>query len=116
MRSDPENDKPDFHWQPISDEDRKLVREELEAILSSTHFRTSRRYPAFLRHVVEASLDGRCEELKERVLGVEVFRRAPDYDTSTDPVVRASAGEVRKRIIQYYSLPSKIAGTVLDGY
>ena len=41
-------------------------------------------------------------DLKERTLGVEVFGREPGYDTNADPVVRISAGEVRKRIAQYY--------------
>lgn len=31
-----------------------------------------------------------------------MFGRAPDYDTNADPVVRMAAGEIRKRIAQYY--------------
>ena len=55
-----------------------------------------------LRYVVRAAIDGRASDLKERTLGVEVFGRDPDYDTNADPVVRISAGEVRKRIAQFY--------------
>jgi hypothetical protein len=55
-----------------------------------------------LRYVVEHSLAGHTEHLKERTLGVEVFGRDPDYDTNLDPVVRTSAAEIRKRIAQYY--------------
>lgn len=51
---------------------------------------------------VSRTLDGAAEHLKERTIGVEVFGRAPDYDTATDHVVRSSAGEVRKRLAQYY--------------
>ena len=54
--------------------------------------------PGLLRYVVEQTLSGNEENLKERTLGVEVFRRSPDYDTNLDPVVRLSAGEVRKRL------------------
>ncbi|HEV2665186.1 MAG TPA: hypothetical protein VG324_09755 [Blastocatellia bacterium] len=43
--------------------------------------------------------------MKERTLGIEVFRRDPQYDTNQDPVVRAAAGEVRKRLAQYYLEP-----------
>jgi hypothetical protein len=71
-------------------------------MLASYHFQSSKRYPALLKYVVDATLDGRSGVLKERTLGVEVFGRDPDYDTSADPVVRLSAGEVRKRIAQYY--------------
>jgi len=56
-----------------------------------------------LRYVVERSLEGHSDHLKERTLGVEVFGREPDYDTNLDPVVRTSAVEIRKRIAQYYS-------------
>jgi hypothetical protein len=89
-------------WFPTSEEERELVRKELAAIVSSHHFRGSKRYPAMLRYVVSAAIDGRASDLKERTLGVEVFGRDPDYDTNADPVVRISAGEVRKRIAQFY--------------
>jgi len=89
-------------WFPASEEERELVRKELDAIVSSYHFRGSKRYPAMLKYVVTAAIDGRTSELKERTLGVEVFGRDADYDTSADPVVRISAGEVRKRIAQFY--------------
>ena len=89
-------------WLPHTDEERALVREELERIVASSGFRNSRKYPAFLRHIVEHTLNGDAEHLKERTLGVEVFGRPPVYDTSVDPVVRIVAAEVRKRIGQYY--------------
>jgi len=89
-------------WRPASAEERALVLRELEAILSNRHFRGSKRYPALLKYIIEAVLEERSSDLKERTLGVEVFGREPDYDTSIDPVVRISAGEVRKRIAQFY--------------
>jgi hypothetical protein len=89
-------------WSPQTSADREVVLDELAAILSSHHFRNSKRYPAFLDYVVKGALGGRSDQLKERTLGVEVFDRLPNYDTNTDPVVRFSASEVRKRIAQYY--------------
>jgi hypothetical protein len=90
------------HWVPTCEEERQLVLKELDAIVSSYHFRGSKRYPAMLKYVVCAAIDGHSGDLKERTLGVEVFGRDPDYDTNADPVVRISASEVRKRIAQYY--------------
>ena len=78
------------------------VRAELERVLGSSHFRASRRCQILLRRIAEQSLAGDLDSLKERSLGVEVFGRAPDYDTSQDPVVRASAAEIRKKLAQYY--------------
>jgi hypothetical protein len=89
-------------WTPKTSSDRSLLLQELSAILASPPFSNSKRYPAFLRYVVEKSLNGQAEQLKERTIGTEVFGRHPDYDTNADPVVRVSAGEVRKRIAQYY--------------
>jgi len=89
-------------WTPTSAEERELVLKELGEIVSSYHFRGSKRYPAMLKYIVGAVIEGHARDLKERTLGVEVFGRDPDYDTNADPVVRISAGEVRKRIAQYY--------------
>jgi hypothetical protein len=85
-----------------SDTECKAVREQLEQMLADPLFSHSKRYPNLLRYVVEQTLQGQASQLKERTLGVEVFDRKPDYDTSLDPVVRTTAGEIRKRIAQYY--------------
>jgi hypothetical protein len=81
---------------------KQAVLAELEQIVSSHHFSQSRRYPAFLRFIVEATLRGETELLRERVIGTEVFGRDAAYDTNADPIVRMTAAEVRKRIAQYY--------------
>ena len=92
-------------WVPETDAERAAIREQLERILSSPLFKNSKRYPTLLRFVVERSLTGHPEPLKERTLGIEVFGREPDYDTNLDPVVRTTAVEIRKRIAQYYHEP-----------
>jgi hypothetical protein len=77
----------------------------MERILSHDLFKHSRRYPTLFRQIVERTLDHDTDRLKERTLGVEVFGREADYDTNLDPVVRTTAGEIRKRIAQYYHEP-----------
>jgi hypothetical protein len=86
-------------WAEVS---REIALEQLTKILDSLQFRSSKRCSIFLRHVVEHAVDNNVESLKERSLGVEVFGRDPHYDTNQDPVVRSTAGEVRKRLAQYY--------------
>jgi hypothetical protein len=81
---------------------RPQVRELLDDILRSTPFRTSRQCQDLFRYIVEHSLAGLDDSLRERVIGIEVFGRAPDYDTAQDPVVRLRAADVRKRMAQYY--------------
>src|SRR5580692_1095021 len=84
---------------------RSDLLEQLERLVRSRHFRNSKRYPTFLRFVVEQTLAGKTESLKERTLGVDVFARPSHYDTNEDPIVRVTAGEIRKRIAQYYQEP-----------
>ena len=87
---------------PASSVDASAVLAQLERILLSAPFRNSKRYPAFLRYVVEQELNGASSELKERTIAIDVFGKDPYYDPAVDPVVRISAGEVRKRLAQYY--------------
>ena len=82
--------------------DPESVQAQLRLILISTPFLHSKRYPRFLRFVVDETLAGTAERLKERVLGIEVFDRNPAYDMASDPIVRIVAGEIRKRLAQYY--------------
>ena len=78
------------------------IREQLGRLLVHPLFANSKRYPALLAYAVEQTLLGNSQELKERTIGIEVFGRSPSYDANADPVVRITAGEVRKRLMQYY--------------
>jgi hypothetical protein len=89
-------------WIPTTDEERTAVLLEMDRLLNSRHFRNSKRYPALLEYIIRETLAGNSESLKERVLGMAVFHRPPDYDANADPIVRVTAGEIRKRIAQYY--------------
>ncbi|MGA2849471.1 MAG: hypothetical protein ABSE46_10770 [Terracidiphilus sp.] len=82
--------------------DPAAVRRQLERLLVHPLFSNSKRYPALLAHTVEQTLQGNASELKERSIGIDVFNRSPTYDANADPVVRITAGEVRKRLVQYY--------------
>ena len=82
------------------------VRLQLDRLLASPQFRTSKRCQALLAHVIESYLDGALERVKERIIGFEVFGRDPGYDTNHDSVVRTTAAEVRKRLAQYYLEPN----------
>ncbi len=79
------------------------IRVNLEILLKSPIFSRSRRLGAFLRFVVEESLAGRSDELKEYLIGIEVFHRQKSYDPRTDPIVRVEAGRLREKLAEYYS-------------
>jgi len=101
-------------WLPRTEEERVAVLHQLDVLLRSQHFRNSSRYTAFLEYVVRETIDGRGDSLKERTLGVEVFNRSPDYDTNNDPIVRVTAGQIRKRLALWYTEESHPAGIRID--
>jgi serine/threonine-protein kinase len=79
------------------------VRAQLERVLESELFTRAEQLSRFLRFIVERHLEGRNEELKESVIGVEVFGRKPDYNPKYDPIVRTEARRLRARLGQYYT-------------
>src|SRR5215469_8842451 len=83
--------------------DSAVVRRVLQAIVASPAFKGSRRSQQFLSHIVEKTLSGHTDELKERSLGVELFGRSTSYDTGEDAIVRVTASDVRKRLHHFYA-------------
>ena len=87
---------------PATPEEYEAVQAQLGCILASSVFRNSKRYASVLKFIVERTIEGAGDQLKERTIGVEVFGRPPDYDTASDHAVRSAASEIRKRLAQYY--------------
>lgn len=93
--------------QPLfTEEESGKIRTQLERLLASSQFRGSRRCQLLLQYVTEHALAGETSQFKERTLGVAVFGREPQYDTNQDPIVRATAAEIRKKLAQYYQDPA----------
>jgi len=88
--------------EPIAQE---AIRAALNRVLASSAFRTSQRAQVFLRYVVEATLSGNSEALKERIIGIEALGRGASFEPSDDSSVRVAAGDVRKRLMMYYASP-----------
>jgi TolB-like protein len=95
-------DKPDgsTHSGSPAPED---VRAELERILASRSFESAGRSSEFLRFVVEQHLAGAADRLKGYTIAIEVFRRPPEFDAQSDPLVRVEAGRLRRRLLEYYA-------------
>jgi len=87
---------------PIDDEKQTAVFAELKKIVESEVFRTSKRSRQFLTYVVQQTLEGKGSLLKERTIGADVFDRSPEGITPENSVVRKQAGELRRRLDQYY--------------
>jgi hypothetical protein len=79
------------------------IRDELARILASSLFEGAERSRTLLKFVVEESINGRAERLKEYTIGSEAFGRGNGFDPRTDPIVRAEASRLRSRLDRYYA-------------
>ena len=78
------------------------VQEQVSRILASPEFRRSLRLQRFLRLAVERTLAGEIDQMKEYIVGREVFDRGADYDPSVDSIVRVEAQRLRRKLREYY--------------
>ncbi|MBS1831045.1 MAG: PD40 domain-containing protein [Acidobacteria bacterium] len=82
--------------------ERQDVIQHVERILATPQFARSERTSQFLRFIMDKWLDGREAELKEYLIGTEVFSRGETFDSRTDPVVRTQAHRLRAALQAYY--------------
>jgi hypothetical protein len=87
-----------------NEEDLALLQGHLKEVIEGEAFRGSHRSGQFLKYVVEQAIAKHFDSLKERVIGVELFGRSPSYDTGDDAIVRVTASDVRKRLLQHYGM------------
>ena len=93
--------------------DRSAVQNQLERVLSSAVFKRAERSSALLRFIVEQTLNGSADRLKEYTLGAEALGRGDSFDPRADPVVRAEASRLRGRLEQYYQTSGRDDGLVI---
>jgi serine/threonine-protein kinase len=78
------------------------VRAQLDRILKSKTFQTVERLKRFVAFIVAETLEGRGDQLKEFVVGMQVFNKEPAFDPRNDPIVRVQARRLRARLSRYY--------------
>ena len=87
---------------PVHDISADEVRAALDRVLASPGFVNAGRLSRMLRFVVERALAGEADQLKEYLLGVDVFDRPSDYDPRLDSIVRVEARRLRAKLAEYY--------------
>jgi len=85
------------------------IEQHLNGVLEGEAFKGSHRSGKFLKYIVSRAVAGDFDSLKERAIGVEVFGRPPGYDTNADAIVRVTASDVRKRLLQHYGRPGMVS-------
>ena len=93
---------------------REQKLEQLERLLQSRALQNSESLKAFLRFVVEKTVEDEGAQLKEYTIATEVFGRNSDYDPRIDSVVRVQAGRLRTKLQEYYSTEGKGDPVVID--
>ncbi|HEX6974313.1 MAG TPA: hypothetical protein VF147_07930, partial [Vicinamibacterales bacterium] len=76
--------------------------QSLDRILESATFRQVDRLKRFLKFIVTEAIEGRGDQLKEYVIGVQVFDKEASFDPRADPIVRVQARRLRARLARYY--------------
>jgi TolB-like protein/Flp pilus assembly protein TadD len=95
---------------PIDD----AVREHLDRVLASPTFQQGDRLKRFLKFIVLEAVAGRRHELKEYVIGVQVFGKEESFDPRTDPIVRVQARRLRAKLVRYYREEGRADETVIE--
>jgi TolB-like protein/Flp pilus assembly protein TadD len=96
-------------------DDRALpVREQLERIVASPTFRQSDRLKRFLTFIVVEAFEGHRDQLKEYVIGVQVFGKEESFDPRTDPIVRVQARRLRAKLVHYYREEGRADDVIID--
>jgi hypothetical protein len=89
----------------------QLILNALRRVIASPYFVNSERKRRFLEYIVQETLAGRADRIKEYTVAVGVFDRDPNFNPMTDPVVRIEAGRLR-RCLEHYSLAEGAADRV----
>ncbi|MBM3736784.1 MAG: hypothetical protein FJW39_13460 [Acidobacteria bacterium] len=87
---------------------------ELERVLSSQEFSGPGRLNRFLRFVVEETVAGRGDQIKEYLIGVEVYDKPESFDPKVDSTVRSEATKLRNRLAAYYEGPGRPAPLIIS--
>ena len=90
------------------------IRAELQKILASSGFAHAERRSRFLRFTIESVLAGHADQIKEYLVGVEVFDREASYNPQIDPIVRVEAGRVRSKLKEYYEIEGQRDPVVIE--
>ena len=97
--------------QPIAPD---AIRAQLARILASPEFKRSFQLGRFLEYVVEETLAGRGEQIKQYTVAVNAFGRPPHFDPRADPIVRIEARRLRRSLARYYQVYGSVDPVIID--
>src|SRR5450631_2616247 len=93
----------------------EAIREQLARVVNSPGLVSSARLCRFLTHIVNRTIDGDVDSLKEFSIAMEVFDRTSKYDPNIDAIVRVEARRLRAKLKAYYEEGQGTVDPVLLG-
>lgn len=78
------------------------IRAHLKRLLGSQTLANAPGLTRLLDHIVNQTIEGHADQLKEYALGADVFQRGTSFDPRTDTIVRVSARRLRSKLEEYY--------------
>jgi serine/threonine-protein kinase len=91
-----------------------VIAEALKRVLGSRTFENAGRSRTLLQFLVDETLNGRSDRLKEYTLGAEALNRGEAFDPRADPIVRAEASRLRSRLLRYYETEGRRDPVVIE--
>lgn len=88
----------------VSSEESQLIENQLKVILASKYFKSAKQMQRFLKYIVEKTIDGKGEAIKQYSIAVDALLFTNDFDPDENPAVRIMGGRVRQRLIDYYKV------------
>src|SRR6478735_8211095 len=79
------------------------IAAQVNKISSSSTLKNSPVLCQFLQFVVDETLGGNGERIKEYTIGTKVLGRKSDFDPQLDAIVRIHAGRLRRALNEFYS-------------
>jgi len=83
--------------------DPDVIRDHLSQLMETSSFRDSERHRRLLEFLVESTLKGDAENLKEFVIAAEVWGRDVSFDPRIHSTVRVEIGRLRARLERHYA-------------
>ena len=81
---------------------KEIINQQLQKIISDPIFAVSNILRRFLSFIVEETLAGHSNQLKEYTIGVKVLNKPTDFQPQKDAIVRIHAGRLRRALSHYY--------------
>ncbi len=80
----------------------EVIGVAVSRVLASEAFANSKRLQRFLAYIVEKTLAGRVDDVKEYNIALAVFDRDVSFDPRLDSIVRVEARRLRQQLAAYY--------------